>query len=69
MKVLNELYTVRETADIATTICGSVIMCCDLLHLVQLNGEIIALEVSGLVVCSSQVLWDANSCFKKCLLT
>lgn len=56
MKVLNELYAVRETTDIAITKCGSIIMGCDLLYLVQLNGETVALAVSGLAVCSAQVL-------------
>lgn len=41
MKVLNELYTVRETTDIAITV--SIIMGCDLWHLVQLSGESVAL--------------------------
>lgn len=50
MKVLNELYTVRETTVIAITECGSIIM----RYLMLLNGESVSL-MSGLAVFSTQV--------------
>lgn len=57
MKVLNELYTVREThiTHIIYTICESK-MCFDPLHVVQLNRDSIALVVPDLAVCLSQEL-------------